>query len=68
MRRHLLAPLLDRLAATCRQATEDAGFRRFAASIGVVIDDRGRAEQAKLITDLHAGFGSVPHDLGVQPQ
>jgi hypothetical protein len=59
--------LLDRLEVTCRQATEAAGCRRVPASIGVLVDDRGRAEQAKLITDLHARFGSVLHDLGVQP-
>jgi tripartite-type tricarboxylate transporter receptor subunit TctC len=61
-------PVLDRLETVCRQATEDAEFRRFAANVGVVIDYRGRAEQAKLITELHASFASVLHDLGVQPQ
>ncbi len=61
-------PVLARLEAVCRQATEDAGFRRFAASIGTVIDFRGRAEQTTLINDLHASFGRVLHDLGVPPQ
>ena len=60
MRPQLLAPLLataprpmpDLGTATCHQATEDAGG----------------AWRAKPITDLAAGFGRVPHDLGVQPQ
>jgi hypothetical protein len=51
----------DRLGAACRQATADA------TTPGVLVTQRGRARQAKLITERHAGFGRVPHDLGVPP-
>jgi len=56
-----VAPMRDRLGAACRQATADA------TTPGVLVTQRGRARQAKLITERHAGFGRVPHDLGVPP-
>ena len=59
--RSLVAPMRDWPGATCRQATEAA------ATPGMLVTQRGHARQAKLITDRHARFGSVLHDLGVQP-
>jgi tripartite-type tricarboxylate transporter receptor subunit TctC len=61
-------PMLARLEAACKAATEDEGFRRFAANIGTVIDFRGRTEQTRLLRELSASFGQALKDLGVEPQ
>lgn len=59
-------PVLAQLEAACRTGTEDATFRRVAATGRVVVNFMPRAAFAAMVQAEHANYGRILRELGVQ--
>ncbi|WP_426955386.1 Bug family tripartite tricarboxylate transporter substrate binding protein [Muricoccus radiodurans] len=61
-------PVLDRLEAACRSATEDPAFRRIAAQARVPVRYLSRADFTRMVREEYAAYGPILRALGVQPE
>ncbi|MBC7433840.1 MAG: tripartite tricarboxylate transporter substrate binding protein [Rubritepida sp.] len=61
-------PVLDRLEALCREALQQDGVRRIAASLRSVIRYLPRAEFTAMIASEFEAYRGILRELGVQPE
>lgn len=61
-------PVLASLEAACRSGTEDAAFRRVAATGRVVVNFMPRAAFAAMVSAEYANYGRILRELGVQAE